>query len=427
MRLDPMQADAASNLAALCNIEDHLAEAEALCRAALKIAPDHVAAHTNLGNALHGQGRHAAAADSFRAALARAPGAGDPLAGLGLSLQALGQTDAAIAAFLSGVAAMPACPVAHVNLAHGLLTAGRFAEGWTELEWRSAAPERRKAVLPGAPWRGEPLYGRRMLVQEEGGYGDILQFARYVPMILQRGGQVVLRAHRPLLRLLDGLPGVEVTDVAAPLPPYDLCCPILSLPRLFTSGLDTIPPPLPLRADPDQVATWRARIAAARQTMAPHHVVGLVWAGAPRPDDPAQAAMDRRRSMPLGALAPLAGLPNVTLVSLQSGAAAAQLSSANLPVFDAMDAIADFADTAALTAACDLVISVDTAMLHLAGSLGRPVWLLDRYDGCWRWMKGREDSPWYPTLRIFRQATPGDWDGVVARVVAELAVLSTHR
>ena len=131
--------------------------------------------------------------------------------------------------------------------------------------------------------------------------------------------------------------------------------------------------------------------------------------------------MDRRRSMPLAALAPLAGLPNVTLVSLQSGAAATQISRAALPVFDAMDAMADFADTAALTAACDLVISVDTAMLHLAGSLGRPVWLLDRYDGCWRWMKGREDSPWYPTLRIFRQATPGDWDGVVARVVQALA------
>ena len=421
MRLDPMQADAASNLAALCNIEGHVAEAEALCRAALKLAPDHVAAHTNLGNALHGQGRHVAALDSFRAALARAPGAGDPLTGRGLSLQALGRMDAALAAFRSGVAAMPACPLAHVNLAHGLLAAGQFAEGWAELEWRSAAPERRKTVLPGAPWRGEPLYGRRMLVQEEGGYGDILQFARYVPMILQRGGQVVLRAHRPLLRLLDGLPGMEVTDVAAPLPPYDLRCPILSLPRLFASGLDTIPPPLPLRVDPDQVATWRARIATAGQGGASRLVVGLVWAGSPRPNDPAQAAMDRRRSMPLAALAPLAGLPNVTLVSLQSGAAATQISRAALPVFDAMDAMADFADTAALTAACDLVISVDTAMLHLAGSLGRPVWLLDRYDGCWRWMKGREDSPWYPTLRIFRQATPGDWDGVVARVVQALA------
>ena len=415
MRLDPMQADAASNLAALCNIEGHLTQAEALCRAALQIAPDHVAALTNLGNALHGLGRHADAIAAFRAALTRAPQAADPLAGLGLSLQALGHMAPAIACFRAGVAATPACPVAHVNLAHGLLAAGQFDEGWAELEWRAAAPDRRKSVLPGAPWRGEPLYGRRVLVQEEGGYGDILQFARYVPLILQRGGHVVLRAHRPLLRLLGQLPGLEVVDVAAPLPRCDLRCSLLSLPRLFGTGLTSVPPPLPLQAAPDRVAAWRARIAPDGA-----FVVGLAWAGAPRLNDPEQAAMDRRRSMALADLAPLAGLANIRLVSLQNGAAAGQIASSGLPVFDAMTEMDDFADTAALAAACDLVISVDTAMLHLAGSLGRPVWLLDRYDGCWRWMKQRADSPWYPTLRLFRQPVPGDWPTVVADVAQAL-------
>ena len=420
MRLDPMQADAASNLAALCNIEGHLAQAEALCRAALQIAPGHVAALTNLGNALHGLGRHADAIAAFRAALTRAPQAGDPLAGLGLSLQALGQMEAAIACFRAGVAATPGCPVAHVNLAHGLLTAGHFEEGWAALEWRSAAPDRRKAVLPGTPWRGEPLYGRRVLVQEEGGYGDSLQFARYVPLILQRGGHVVLRAHRPLLRLFGGLPGLEVVDVTAPLPHYDLRCSLLSLPRLFATGLESVPPPLALPVDAARVAAWRARIAPADA-----FVVGLAWAGAPRPDDLEQAAMDRRRSMALASLAPLGRLANVRWVSLQTGMAAEQIASAGLPMFDAMAEMTDFADTAALTAACDLVISVDSAMLHLAGSLGRKVWLLDRYDGCWRWMKGREDSPWYPTLRIFRQSAPGDWGDVVAKVARALkAVIS---
>ena len=409
MRLDPMQADAACNLAVLCLDEGYLAEAEALCRAALAVAPTHVAAATNLGNALHRQGRHQAAGETYAAVLRCAPHAADALIGLGLSLQARGAMEAAIAALRQATEVTPACPIAHNNLAHALLAAGNFAEGWAEFEWRAASPARRVLRLPGRQWRGEPLYGRRLLIQAEGGYGDMIQFARYVPLVMQRGGQVVMSVYKPLLRLFAGLPGVDLVETGAKLPPYDLHCPLLSLPRIFGTAVDNIPPPLPLRSEHARIAAWRARIAPAGR-----RIVGLVWAGAPRPGQKAQMEMDRRRSLPLAALAPLAELPGIALVSLQTDA------GPGLPMFDAMAEMADFADTAGLAGACDLVISVDTAMAHLAASLDRPVWLLDRYDGCWRWLKARDTSPWYPALRLFRQAAPGDWGGVVARVCAEL-------
>ena len=413
MRLDPRQADAAANLAALCNIEGHFPEADALSRAAIAIAPGHVAAWTNLGNTLHRQSRHDEAAEAFGQALARDDAAVNAATGLGLSLLAMGRLEQAVIAQRAAVMANPACPVAHLNLAYCLLAAEKFAEGWPEFEWRGlvGVPV---PVMAGPVWRGEPLYGRRILVQAEGGYGDMLQFARYVPLLLQRGGQVIMQVRAPLRRLFSALPCLEIAGDA---PRYDLSVKLLSLPRLFGTVGDTIPPPLPLRLEQDRVAAWRARVL---EGHAGALVVGLVWSGASRRDEPAQAEMDRRRSVALARLAPLATVAGVRLVSLQEGAAGAQIADVGLKLFDAMAEMADFADTAALTAACDLVISVDTAMVHLAGSLGVPVWLLDRYDGCWRWGKGVATSPWYPRLLLFRQETPGDWDGVVARVAVSL-------
>ena len=416
MRLDPRQADAASNLAALCNIEGHWKQAEALSRAAISIAPGHVAAWTNLGNTLHRQSRHDEAAEAFSLALARDGDAVDAATGLGLSLLAMGRLEEAVIAQRAAVLTDPACPVAHLNLAYCLLAAGQFAEGWTEFEWRGLAGVPTPSMA-GPVWRGEPLYGRRILVQAEAGYGDMLQFARYLPLLMQRGGQVIMQTRTPLARLFRALPCVEIAEIGDDTPHYDLSVKLLSLPRLFATTHASVPPPLPLRVDQGRIAAWRARVLE-------HHggalVVGLVWSGAPRRGDLTQAEMDRRRSMELVHLVPLAGVAGVRLVSLQEGAASAQIAATALPIFDAMAEMADFADTATLTAACDLVISVDTAMVHLAGSLDVPVWLLDRYDGCWRWGKGIDTSPWYPRLRLFRQDAPGDWDGVVTRVVASL-------
>jgi len=263
-------------------------------------------------------------------------------------------------------------------------------------------------------WEGEPLDGRTLLVHAEQGLGSNIQFCRYLNLI-PPGGRLLLAVQPSLVRLLSSLDGpATVMAIGDSLPRADLRCPMLSLPRVLgTNEVTDIPATIPyLHADPGAVARWQRRVG-----MLPGLRVGLVWAG-----NPEDARMDRRRSMPLAALAPLADLPDVSLVSLQMGRAAQALPDASLGkvVHDWASELDDFAETAALIAALDLVISVDTAVVHLAGALGKPIWLLNRFDTCWRWLLGRDDSPWYPTLRQFRQAEPGKWGDVVARVCAAL-------
>jgi hypothetical protein len=223
-----------------------------------------------------------------------------------------------------------------------------------------------------------------------------------------------------LTRLVTTVPGVAATvATGAPLPDHDWQAPLLSLPHRLGTDLATIPAPCAyIGADDRATARWRGRLAAL-----PGRKVGLVWSGDPRPHDVACALIDRRRSLRLDQLAPLATIAGITLVSLQKGAPAAQARTPppGMTLIDWMDEIGDFADTAALTAALDLVISVDTSVVHLAGALGRPVWVLSRHDGCWRWLLDRADSPWYPSARLFRQTTPGDWDPVIADLVQALA------
>ncbi|MBN8902855.1 MAG: hypothetical protein J0H57_17645, partial [Rhodospirillales bacterium] len=266
----------------------------------------------------------------------------------------------------------------------------------------------------GAPlWTGEPLAGRTLPVHAEQGMGDMVQFARYLPH-LPRDGHVILEVHPPLVRLLRQMPGVDaVLGIGEALPAYDLRIPMMSLPlALGLTGAEDVSATIPyLRADPDRSAAWRARPDAL-----PGRRVGVVWAG-----NPERMRMDRRRSVPAALLAPLAAIPGVSLVSLQKGPAAADAGAAGVAV-DWTEELTDFTDTAALIAALDLVIGVDTAVIHVAGALGRPVWLLNRFDTCWRWERNCTDSRWYPTLRQFRQATPGDWSAVVAEVAAALRI-----
>jgi hypothetical protein len=222
-----------------------------------------------------------------------------------------------------------------------------------------------------------------------------------------------------LARLFGRIAAIEL--VTAPPDPaeYDYHCPLLCLPRLLGTELDTIPAAIPyLSAEPAAVKAWAKRL----EELGGGRRIGLVWAGAPRADDRRAFAVDRRRSLALAALAPLGGLAEIRFVSLQKGPPAEQAKTppAGLALFDPTADLGDFADTAALIANLDLVISVDTSVAHLAGALGRPVWLLSRFDGCWRWLLDREDSPWYPTLRLFRQPAPGDWDSVIMAVRAAL-------
>jgi hypothetical protein len=263
-------------------------------------------------------------------------------------------------------------------------------------------------------WLGEPAEGRTLLIRPEGGFGDTLQFCRYAPLAATLGWTVYLEVQPELARLLRDLPGVAgVIASGAPRPAFDMVCPMLSLPRAFGTRLDTIPSSRHyLQADPAETSAWGQRLRA--YGSAPR--VGVLWAGNPRLHEPAHAALDRRRSMPVAGLAPILALPEYRFFSLQKDVRA----SADLPLIDLMSEVEDFADTAALIANLDLVIAVDSAVAHLAAAMGKPVWLLDRFDSCWRWLEDRQDSPWYPSLRIYRQHSPGDWDQVVARVVSDL-------
>ena len=300
------------------------------------------------------------------------------------------------------------------------LALGDFRRGlaWFESRW-DMQPAMAEFMPSGRPWLGNfPIEGKTILVFAEQGMGDSLQFCRYIPL-LGRRAKVILAVPSPLGRLMRGLDGVDTILVEGQqAPAFDAWIPMLSLPLAFGTTVETIPAAVPyLHADPNQQSAWHDYVSSL-----PGRKVGLVWAGAPNRDAPDVDPVDKRRSMTLGHFAPLASVPGVCLISLQKGPAAAQARFApeGMELHDWTEDIDDFADTAALVEALDLVISVDTSVAHLAGALGKPVWILNRYDQCWRWMIGRAGSPWYPTARIFRQKSPGDWAGVVEAVVEAL-------
>jgi hypothetical protein len=263
-----------------------------------------------------------------------------------------------------------------------------------------------------------------VLLTHEQGFGDTLQFCRYIPLLAARGARIVLAVPPPLQRLLGTLQGVsEMVPTDSKLPPYHWHCPMMSLPRVFGTTLETIPAAIPyLTADPALVEDWAARLPPRRGVR-----VGLVWAGQARPWLPGFTTLDTRRSTSLARFAPFGAIEGVQFISLQAGTSASEARTPppGLVLHDPMPSVTDFADTAAIIANLDLVISVDTSVVHLAGALGKPVFLLDRYDNCWRWLSGRTDSPWYPRLRIFRQTRIGDWAPVMQQAAAALAEFAT--
>jgi Flp pilus assembly protein TadD len=415
--LRPAYLEALRNLAVTLADLGRFEEAAAAYREGLAIKPDLVHERNNLGAALAQLGRFEEAGDCYRQALSLQPDYPEALNNLGNVLRAQGRLDDAIAAYRQAAALKDDYPDVHHNLAMALLAAGEFAAGWTEYEWRWQTDQLREAHRDfGKPlWRGEAGEGRTLLIHAEQGFGDTIQFCRFAPLAAARGWRVVMMVQRALVRLLGSLDGVaEVRAASGEPPPCDAQCPMMSLPLALGTTLATIPAPQSyLQADPRAASAWRERLAALGQR-GPR--VGLVWAGNPG-RSPILSAVDRRRSMPFDRMAPLFAVPGVQFVSLQKDERAASEARA---IVDVMDEMKDFADTAALVAQLDLVISVDTAVAHLAAALGRPVWLLDRYDPCWRWFTGRQDSPWYPSLRLYRQPAPGNWDEVVATVAQDL-------
>jgi len=326
-----------------------------------------------------------------------------------IALEGLGRFEDAVAAGQQAVAAAPSSAVARHNLAVTRLGLGQLtAEAWELYEWRLLLKAKPAWLSAVEPWNGQDIAGRTILLHAEQGLGDTLQFIRYAPLVAARGCRVMLAVQQPLARLLRAVPGVDhVVAIGGALPAFDVMCPLLSLPRILGTTLDTIPPALPYV---DDYAPWGDAAHGLR--------VGLVWSGSKGFGD------DRQRSLPVAELAALAAVPGVQFYSLQRHEAGPSALPAELGAIDLMPDVRDFADTAAIVAGLDLVISVDTAVAHLAATMGKPVWLLSRFRGCWRWLHDRADTPWYPSMRIIRQARPNDWAGVVAQVRQDLAALA---
>jgi len=380
--------------------------------------PTNASSHSNLGNLLQQQERLDEAIACYRRALALKPDFSQALNNLANALKARNGPADAIASYHGAIRLRPDDPEVHYNLGMALLACGDMAAGWEEYEWRWKTPQ----MSPARPqfaqpqWRGEAAEGRTVLIHAEQGFGDTIQFCRYAPLVAARGFRVILEVPTPLRRLLRTLPGIDrfMVDGEAR-PPFDLHCPMLSLPLALRTTLATIPAAVPyLHADAALVSDWGARLAML-ETRGPR--IGLVWAGNPRKQLIAAAATDRRRSIRPELLTSFINVPERQFFSLQKDGPA---PPEHFRLIDFMDEMADFADTAALIANLDLVISVDTSVAHLAAALGKPVWLLDRFDACWRWLTGRRDSPWYPGLRLYRQPRPGDWDSVLAEVTHDL-------
>jgi Flp pilus assembly protein TadD len=417
LALKPDDPRALNNLGNVLREQGCLDEAIVAYQKVLALKPDDLVAPNNLGLALQEQGRLDEAIVAYQKVLALKP---DDLVApnnLGLALQEQGRLDEAIVAYQKVLALKPDEPVAHLNLAETLLAQGNLTEGWKEHEWRRRMQSWQlpQWVLGHSQWRGEAAPGRRLLIPREGGFGDTLLFCRYATMAAAHGLRVTLEVQKPLIRLLRCLPEVSLAIEGEELPTFDLYCPLFSLPLALGTTLTTIPSAASyLNADKTLVADWQARLAT-RVDQGPR--IGLVWAGNPYRQQSSLAKMDRRRSLPPQLLAPLFSIPRLHFFSLQKDGPEAP---ENFPLADFMNEMADFADTAALVTNLDLVISVDTAVAHLAAALGKPVWMLDRFDHSWRWLAGRRDSPWYPTMRIYRQPRLGDWDSVLAEVVRDL-------
>lgn len=431
LALKPAFAQAWSNRACVLRDLGRSGEALASCDQAIALQPAYADAWSNRGNALGDLGRPEEAQRSYERAVGMAPDLVVGWNNLGLTLVELGQHANALRSYARALTLEPECAEAHWNESLCRLQMGDLVAGWRKYEWRWARRRIRsgKRVFAQPLWLGaDPLDGKTILLHAEQGLGDTLQFCRYAAMVAQRGARVVLEAPAELAALLTPLDGVaQHVEQGKPLPAFDYHCPLLSLPLAFETHLATIPGTTPyLFADVNRARQWRDRIAS--QDSGNALKVGLVWAGGNRAHVAELRNIDARRSMPFDQIKPLLDVPQVQFYSLQKGPPAQQLSlSANPRVIDLTVELNDFADTAALVENLDLVISVDTSTAHLAGAMGKPVWILNRFDSCWRWMLEREDSPWYPTAKLFRQPAPGDWHSVIQSVRDALFALAAHR
>jgi hypothetical protein len=356
------------------------------------------------------------AASAARLALRRAPDDPKVLTAYGTALAMAGDLTAARIILAEALRSMPEDVSARLGHAHALLAAGRWAEGWADYEWRLQALARKLPPCPGRPWTGEMLPGETIGLISEQGFGDALHFARYVALVAARCAGIVIACQAGLVPLFRMLPGVtRCVSTVSMMPPVAAHITFGSLPRLFGTSLANVPATTPyLSAEPGRRATWLARLGEGRS-------VGLFWAG--NPANP----VDGRRSLPLSRLRPLLKIPDIRFVSLQKDLAEEDRAVlASTGVLDISADLTDFGETAAVISCLDLVITVDSAVAHLAGALGRPVWLMLMEPADWRWLRERNDTPWYPGAHLFRQRLAGDWSHVIEGVEAALVRWTSH-
>lgn len=418
--LRPNHADAFNNMGnALQSLGEFDAAVEKY-RQAVLLRPDYAEAYNNIGIALRKQGNYAEAIKNCTKAIQLKPNCADAYNTMASAMRMQGRHLEAIENYRQTLQLKPDYAEVHTNLGMTLLLNGRFEEGWAEYHWRVYAgnvtyPHRYEVPR----WDGSFFNDKRLLIHYEQGFGDTLQFIRYLPMVKARGGTVIFEARKPLIGLLRRFPGIDELVEASfdqkPAVRFDLYVSVMDLPGIFGTTLGTIPAKVPyIHADPLKAAYWRNRLSEL------HFKVGIVWSGKPTHRD------DRSRSCLLKHFALLGQVPSVGLFGLQKGQAAGQVKAlaGTVPITNLAAELKDFTDTAAVIENLDLVVSVDTAVLHLAGAMAKPVWALLPFAPDWRWMLDRQDSPWYPTMRLFRQKIPGQWGDVFQRVAEDLKIFA---
>jgi tetratricopeptide (TPR) repeat protein len=416
LALRPAHPEALNGLAISLQGKGRLNEAIETYRQALALRPDFPEALSSLGTALRKINRLDEAVASFERALVLRPGFMEAQTNLANTFVDVGRVDEAIALLRSALTKDPEQPDAHWSLGNALLLSGNFREGWAEHEWRRQHRRFQGRQIDQAlrDWTGEDLGNRHILLHAEQGYGDAIQFVRYAPLVAQRGGRVLLGCPPEMLELLGSVPGVEriITRFEDAPRTLDLHCSLMSLPHVFGTTVQTIPARVPyLFPAQAKVEYWRERMTDERRLK-----VGLVWQGR------AEHADDANRSIPLRRWAPLVGVDGVSFYSLQKWRppASENQSLPELPLIDWTSDMPNFADTAAFITNLDLVIAVDTAVAHLSGALGKRTWVMIPFAPDFRWMLRREDNPWYPSMRLFRQPRRMEWDEPIQRVAAEL-------
>ena len=418
----PGVAEYHNNLGVVLDALEKREEALEHYQLAIRYNPKYAEARNNLGGSLAAIGKIDEAIAEYQRAVELKPDYAEAWDNLGSTLRLALRNYEAIAAYDQAIKLQPNFAYSHYNRGTLMLALGKFEEGWDDFEWRWKCPtfNHPDRNFDKPLWDGSELMGKTILLHAEQGLGDTIHFVRYASTLANRNAKVIVEAQPKLASLLAEVPGVsQAISRGDALPDFDCHIPVMSIPRLLKTTLRTIPREMPYILPPAIAhENWRSTTRADALKEGKKKLrVGLAWAGNPA------SHIDKKRSLAIEMLAPLAAAPNVRFYSLQVGPAAAQIEKAPFPIIDHTAKLTDFIQTAGLVANLDLVICVDTVIAHLAGAMNHRVWMLTYTPPDWRWMFDREDSPWYPTMKLFRQKTPGQWDDPIAQVADQLKKL----